>query len=109
MILHVLSVMCSFLLQQVQEKEVELSSVREELSSAVEKVELLASQLDDTRSRADPANVNAQLKLVRKKTLPLRLMLSEPHCQALCTVFALGGGPVARSGGWTAVRVGGGD
>jgi hypothetical protein len=52
------------LFQQVQEREVELSSAREELSSAVEQVELLTSQLDETRSRADPANINAQLKLV---------------------------------------------
>ena len=56
----------SLLLQQVQEKDVELSSLREELSSAIEQVELLTSQLDETRSRADPASVNAQLKLVLK-------------------------------------------
>ena len=54
------------LLQQVQEKEMEMSSIREELSSAVGQVELLTSQLDETRSRADPTNINAQLKLVMK-------------------------------------------
>ena len=54
------------LFQQVQEREVELSSVREELSSALERVELLTSQFDETRIRADPANINAQLKLEEK-------------------------------------------
>lgn len=51
-------------LQQVQERDVELSSLREELSSALEQVALLTSQLDETWSMADPANVNAELKLV---------------------------------------------
>ena len=68
-----LSVLHYFLFQQVQEKDVELSSAREELSSALEQVELLTSQLDETRSRADPANVNAQLKLVRKNSSPFEV------------------------------------
>ena len=67
--------MCFPLFQQVQEREVELSSAREELSSALEQVELLTSQLDEIRSRADPANINAQLKLVRK--IPL-ILISTP-------------------------------
>ena len=70
-ILHVVLCMCFPLFQQVQEREVELSSAREELSSALEQVELLTSQLDEIRSRADPANINAQLKLVRKTPLIL--------------------------------------
>ena len=41
-----------------------LSSLREELSEAVEQVELLTSQLDEARRRADPASINAELKQV---------------------------------------------
>ena len=41
-----------------------LSSLRDELSRAVEQVDLLTSQLDEARRKSDPARVNAQLKQV---------------------------------------------
>ena len=58
-----LSLSLSFL-QQVQEKDVVLSTLKEEMSQAVEQIELLTSQLDDARKKSDPASVNAQLKQV---------------------------------------------
>lgn len=55
-------------LQQVQERDTALSSLREELSSAAEQVELLTSQLDEARKKADPASLSVELKQVIEHT-----------------------------------------